>query len=205
MRLGEAARYIGIHPITLRTWTDNGLIPCTRIGTNPLGGQRKYQKQDLDQYLGRDTTPPTPPRLEAHYIRVSGGTGQETSLENQRLELAATATAPITRVYSDKSSGLNQNRPGLTRLLKDANTHTYTTVRVHREDRLARFGVEWIRQLLAKDNISLEILHTDKTGDARDELIRDFTSLIAVFAGRVYGIRSAENRRRLLQETESDV
>jgi predicted site-specific integrase-resolvase len=51
-----------------------------------------------------------------------------------------------------------------------------TVVRVTHEDRLARFGAGWL-------------------------LLEDFTSLVTTFAGRLYGMRSAAARRRLLAES----
>jgi len=72
-----------------------------------------------------------------------------------------------------------------------------TVVRVTREDRLARFGVGWLGHLLAVHGAALDVLHPKKLG-GRDELLEDFVSLVTTFAGRLYGMRSAENRHRLL-------
>ncbi|MBT2394534.1 hypothetical protein [Streptomyces sp. ISL-100] len=43
-------------------------------------------------------------------------------------------------------------------------------------------------------------MHPKKLGGP-DELLEDFISLVTTFAGRLYGMRSAEARRRLLTET----
>jgi predicted site-specific integrase-resolvase len=75
-----------------------------------------------------------------------------------------------------------------------------TVVRVTHEDRLARFGIGWLRQLFAVYGVEVEVLHPKKLG-GRDELLEDFVSLVTTFAGRLYGMRSAENRRRLLAES----
>ena len=198
LRLSQAAEHLGVHPVTLRRWTNEGRIPCERIGTSKLGQERRYRVEDLDHFLGRE--PPITPRLEALYVRVSGSTGQESSLENQEQELRETSVGEIAYVYKDRGSGLNQNRPGLKRLLADANKNRFNVVRVTHEDRLARFGAPWIQQLLAKDNIQLEILHKATDPDAKQELVQDLVSIIASFSGRLYGIRSAENRRRLLEQ-----
>ncbi|MGW1910186.1 hypothetical protein ACWCQS_05310 [Streptomyces sp. NPDC002076] len=47
---------------------------------------------------------------------------------------------------------------------------------------------------------SLRVSKAAKLG-GRDELLEDFVSLVITFAGRLYGMRSAENRRRLLVES----
>lgn len=44
------------------------------------------------------------------------------------------------------------------------------------------------------------VVVSKKTG-GHDELLADFVSLVATFAGRLYGLRSAANRKRLLTET----
>ena len=198
LRLGQAAEYLGVHPVTLRRWTNEGKIPCERVGISQTGKPRRYRQEDLDVFLGR--SPHEPPRCEALYVRVSGATGQDTSLENQEQELRDTSTGEIIKVYRDKASGLNPDRPGLQRLLRDASTGQFNIVRVTHEDRLARFGAPWIQQLLAKDNVQLEILHKATDPDAKQELVQDLISIIASFSGRLYGIRSAENRKRLLEQ-----
>jgi putative resolvase len=48
--------------------------------------------------------------------------------------------------------------------------------------------------------VTVEVLHPKKLG-GRDELLEDLVSLVTMFAGRLYGMRSAENRRRLLAES----
>jgi predicted site-specific integrase-resolvase len=77
---------------------------------------------------------------------------------------------------------------------------TVTVVRVTHEDRLARFGVGWLKRLFAVYGVTVEVLHPKKLG-GRDELLEDFVSLVTTFAGRLYGMRSAENCKRLLAES----
>ncbi|MCW3820906.1 recombinase family protein, partial [Micromonospora sp. DR5-3] len=139
-------------------------------------------------------------RLEGLYVRVSGSAGQESLLEAQEHELRATSTGEIVKVFRDRASGLREDRPGLNRLLRAVADGSVTVVRVTHEDRLARFGVGWLKQLLAVHGATLEVLHPKKLG-GREELLEDFVSLVTTFAGRLYGMRSAENRRRLLAES----
>jgi predicted site-specific integrase-resolvase len=73
-------------------------------------------------------------------------------------------------------------------------------VRVTHEDRLARFGVGWLKRLFAVYGVALEVLHPKKSG-GRDELLEDFVLLVTTFAGRLYGMRSAQARERLLAES----
>jgi putative resolvase len=137
--------------------------------------------------------------LEALYVRVSGSSGQESSLDAQEKELRSTSSGEIVRVFKDRSSGLREDRPGLNRLLQLVADGSVTVVRVTHEDRLARFGVGWLTRLFAVHGVTLEVLHPKKSG-GRDELLEDFVSLVMTFAGRLYGMRSAE-RKRLLADS----
>jgi len=151
----------------------------------------------LDAFAG-EAVATEPVRREALYVRVSGSTGQESSLAAQEQELRDTAAGEVAAVFKDRASGLRENRPGLLRLLHAARSGEFTVVRVTHEDRLARFGTAWLIDLLARDGVTVEVLHAKPGAGGMDELLADFMSLVATFAGRMYGIRSREARARLL-------
>jgi len=50
-------------------------------------------------------------------VRVSGTTGQESSLAAQEEELRASSTGEVVGVFRDRASGLREHRPGLDRVL----------------------------------------------------------------------------------------
>ncbi|PWR16739.1 IS607 family transposase [Micromonospora sicca] len=198
MRLGPAPEYVGVHPVTLRRWADEGRVAVTWVGR-----ERRFDSSLLDVFVGRIEA--VRPRREALYVRVSGSTGQESSLVAQEAELRATAASEVVAVFKDRASGLRENRPGLARLLKAAAAGEFTVVRVTHSDRLARFGGAWLTALLARDGVSVEVLHAKGSAGGVEELLDDFMSLVATFAGRMYGIRSREARRRLLAAAGGDV
>ena len=198
LRLGPAAEYIGVHPVTLRRWADEGRVAVTWVGR-----ERRFDSAALDAFTGHSQ--PQRPRREAFYVRVSGTTGQESSLVAQEAQLRATATAEVVAVFKDKASGLRENRPGLSRLLKAAAAGDFTVVRVTHHDRLARFGTAWLAALLARDGVGVEVLHPKGSAGGVEELLADFMSVVATFAGRMYGIRSREAKRRLLAAAGKDV
>ncbi|WP_455362667.1 recombinase family protein, partial [Streptomyces sp. SYSU K21746] len=92
------------------------------------------------------------------------------------------------------------SRPGLDRLLKRAAAGEFTHVRVTHAGRLARFGTGWLIHVLEHHQVTVEVLHAKGTAGGMEELLDDFMSLVATFAGRMYGMRSREARRRLLAE-----
>lgn len=193
LRLSKAAKRLGVHPVTLRVWADSGKIPVTWVGR-----ERRFSSVDVESM--KVSTDGNRVRLEGLYVRASGSSGQESSLQAQEEELRSTSTGEVVKVFRDRSSGLRENRPGLTRLLDAVADGSVTVVRVTHEDRLARFGVSWLTMLLTLHGATLEVLHPKKLG-GREELLEDFISLVTTFAGRLYGMRSTEAKRRLLAES----
>lgn len=198
LRLKAAAEVLGVHPVTLRRWADEGRVPVVRPGR-----ERRFRTEELERFMG--LAPRAVPRREALYVRVSGTTGQESSLAAQEAELRATSTGEVGGVFRDRASGLREHRPGLDRVLAMARAGQTSVVRVTHEDRLARFGSAWLRQLLERDGVLLEVAHPKGSGGGLEELLEDFTALVATFAGRMYGIRSKEAKRRLLVQAQQKV
>ncbi|MEU6447324.1 IS607 family transposase [Streptomyces sp. NPDC046979] len=195
LRMSKAAKRLGIHPMTLRQWALDGKIPFTWVGR-----ERRFSSVDVENMKRGNNSESSRPRLELLYVRASGSSGQESSLEMQEAELRGTTTGTVVKVVKDRGSGLKENRPGLNRVIAMATDGSVTVVRVTHEDRLARFGVGWLKRLFSVYGVTVEVLHPKKLG-GRDELLEDFVSLVTTFAGRLYGMRSADNRRRLLTES----
>ena len=206
LTVGHAALICGVSKGTLRRWADEGKVPFVTINSR---GDRRFSPSALRAVLSipEPELSVTPcPTKAALYLRVSGSTGQESSLENQEAELKAAAQEAgqdVVMVYKDKGSGLNTRRSGLNKLLKDAQAGMFGVVYVTHEDRLARFGVPWLRQLFDAYGVSLCVVNspakdTGGSNSAQDELVADFISLVASFSGRIYGQRSAEAKAKLL-------
>jgi len=61
LSLHQAAQLLGIHPITLRRWVDNGQIPCM---VTP-GGHRRFDPCDIERTAQKHTFHPRQGSLEA--------------------------------------------------------------------------------------------------------------------------------------------
>ncbi len=48
MTVTQAAKYIGVTPLTLRNWDKQGKLKAVR---NPINGYRVYDKDELDKFL----------------------------------------------------------------------------------------------------------------------------------------------------------
>jgi excisionase family DNA binding protein len=205
LRVGQAAKILGIHVQTLRVWTRQGKIACQTMGTQ---GQRRY-REDVVLAFARELygteAEDAPGRSAILYLRVSGPQGQETSLASQETELRAQAqleSVQVIAVIKDHGSGLNERRTGLLRSLALLKEQQAQELWVTHGDRLARFGLDWLRALIDAYGAKLVILHHKETMAPQEELMADFMALIASFSGRLYGQRSAALRRKLLADAQ---
>jgi predicted site-specific integrase-resolvase len=165
---------LGIHPDTLRRWADNGEINYIRT----KAGQRRY---DVDVYVGRSSTSVT-----VCYARVSSHK-QRDDLERQ-VEFLRNQY-PNAEFVRDIGSGLNFKRKGLKTILERAMSGTHITLVVAHRDRLARFGVELIRQIIERNGGKLVVLE-ETFLSPEQELTNDLLNIVHVFSARMRGLRS---------------
>lgn len=45
---GEAAQLLGLHPNTVRRWSEKGMLKVYRVGTR---GDRRFRRKDIDAFL----------------------------------------------------------------------------------------------------------------------------------------------------------
>jgi putative resolvase len=96
----------------------------------------------------------------------------------------------IAKTYSDVGSGLNDQRKGLLRLLRDVSAGRLDVVVVNYQDRLTRFGMQIIREFLGSWAVRLEVIHpTLMESSPHAELITDLTAILYSFMGRLYRLR----------------
>ena len=51
LTLEEASKMLKVHPGTLRRWDTEGLLKAVRIGSRRGIGDRRYRKEDIENYL----------------------------------------------------------------------------------------------------------------------------------------------------------
>lgn len=122
--MSRAAKRLGLHPMTLRQWAVDGKIPFFWVGR-----ERRFSSVDVENMKRGSDSATSRPRLELLYVRVSGLSGQESSLAAQEEELRATSTGTVVKVVKDRGSGLRENRPGLNRVLAMVCDDSVTVVR----------------------------------------------------------------------------
>lgn len=193
----QAAELLGVKRVTVNNYTSRGKLHPT---ARSIGGRPLYDEDELLKLLGRDS-PDT--RGTAYYARSSNGS--DTLIQSQLDELTQAYGEPD-HTYKDKASGLNENRKGLNKLLDDAAAGKIKTVYVTHRDRLTRFGYEYLKRLLALNNVELISLHEAVSPPhPQEELIRDFMSLLASFSGKYYRLRNKANLHKFLEQVEADL
>lgn len=127
----------------------------------------------------------------AVYARVSTHK-QKDDLTRQADRMSAFANAAglaVVKVVTEVASGVNDNRPKLTALLRD---DSWGTLVVEHKDRLSRVGFGWFEVLLEAQGKRVVVANVAEEEAA--DLMDDFLSIIYSFAARLYGLRSARRR-----------
>ena len=140
--------------------------------------------------------------LTVLYARVSSSENK-TNLENQlnRLrEFAAARGYTIVKEVKEIGSGLNDKRPMLEKVLASDN---WNILLAEHKDRIARFGLNYLNVLLAKQGKQIEIIN--HVLEDKEDLMTDFVSIITSFTARLYGLRRNKRRtEKLIQELQSE-
>src|SRR3984893_2232007 len=182
-RVGAAAHELGLHPMTVRRWIKAGRLQVVQVGR-----EMRIPRSEIERLVGSSDE-----RLLVLYGRVSGH-GQKDDLETQLERLQTWAKTERkgqeALVLSDIGSGLKAGRRHLQRLLKLVCEDKVREVAITCEDRLTRFGQEYLETLFACFDVTLTVLEPGEEKTPEQELTGDLLALIASFSGRLYGMRS---------------
>lgn len=187
LRVSRAAHELGLHPLTVRKWIKAGKIHAIRVGN-----EARIPRSEIERLAGK-----TDGRVLVLYGRVSGH-GQQDDLEVQLQRLQTWAASERkgmeTLVLADIGSGLKASRRQLTRLLKLVCEDKVGEVAITYEDRLTRFGQEYLETLFVCFGVTLTVLEPGAEKTPEQELTEDLLALIASFSGRLYGMRSHKQK-----------
>jgi predicted site-specific integrase-resolvase len=129
------------------------------------------------------------------YARVSSAQNKN-NLERQADRIVKYANASgfsVSNVIKETGSGLNDNRPKLTKLLTDIDV---THIIVEHKDRLTRFGFNYIKNWMASRQCKIIIINKMETD--KEDLMQDFVSLVTSFVARLYGLRRSKRKTEQL-------
>ena len=195
VKIGEAAKILGVNPQTLRRWEEGGMIQPTKRTPK---GTRLYSLQEL---LGvNDLAHPT-----VAYARVSSS-DQKEDLERQHAVLEAFCNKKgwQTEIIRDFGSGMNYNKKGLLRLLELIVDGQMSRLVITHKDRLLRFGAEIVFRICELKGIEIVIINKGEQPSFEEELTQDVMEIMTVFCAKLYGRRSQKSKK-MAQEIDKIV
>jgi len=96
----------------------------------------------------------------------------------------------IAETVVEIGSALNGHRPKLKKLLQNSEIKTIV---VEHNDRLVRFGFEYLESALAAQGRKIIVVDP---GELKDDIVQDMIEVLTSFCARLYGRRSAKNRAK---------
>ena len=185
----EFAELLGVSRIAVIKWIKKGKIVAYNVH-----GRWRIPYSEVEKVLkGVQRI-----RRLAIYARVSSN-AQKDELEGQveALKLWAAKNFPQAEyvVVTDVASGLNEDRRGLRKLIEVARRREIDAVVVAHEDRLTRFGFEYLKTLFNALGVELFVAFEEEPKGYRQELVEDFVEVVTSFAARIYGKRSRKYKK----------
>lgn len=189
IKIGEAAKLLGVTVQTLRRWEKDGqLLPDKKTE-----GQTRYY--DIDRILGlnhknKEST------LTYAYARVSSH-DQKEDLQRQKeaLSIYCIKHGWNYEIISDLGSGMNYKKRGLKNLLDAILGRKIKRLVLTHKDRLLRFGAELIFTLCEIHHVEVVIMNQGEDLSFEEDLAKDVLEIITVFSARLYGARSHKNKK----------
>jgi putative resolvase len=179
MKLSAYAKQVGVTYKTAYQWWKAGQLDAYQLPTGTI--------------IVREAQPSA--TGVALYARVSSA-DQQADVTRQRHRLRDYAAArgyQVVAEVTEIASGLNDERPKLTKLLTDAQVGVIV---VEHRDRLTRFGYGYLTALLEHQGRRVEAIYPS---DTDNDLVDDFVAVITSMAARLYGRRNATRRAAQIQ------
>lgn len=136
------------------------------------------------------------------YARVSSSMNKS-NLNSQADRLANYCAAKgykVQQIIKECASGLNDKRPKLIKMLC---SDVVTIIVVEHQDRLTRFGFNYLKLWLENKGCQIEVIN--EAANDKDDLMQDFVSLVTSFTARLYGLRRSKRRtEKLIKEIQSE-
>jgi predicted site-specific integrase-resolvase len=197
VKVGQAARILGVSVQTLRRWEERGqLLPERRSD----GGTRYYDLEKLLNLKDIETD------LTIAYARASAPEDSDLFKQQvQELESYCQKKGWHYEIIRDKGSGVDHTKMGLRKLLNLIIDKKVKRLVITHKDRLLRIGAELVFALCAARKIEVVILNNQEQPELYEqELLEDMMELVAVFYARLYQT-SDETHQKLLNLVRSFV
>ena len=179
-----------------------------KIGLSYRGAYRLFEQGKIPGAYQLETgtiiVPEDKEKVESEwnvvYARVSSSENRN-NLETQAERVSQFCNAKgwiVNEVVKECASGLNDKRPKLEKIFKERKA---TRIIVEHEDRLTRFGFNYIKVLYPE----CKIVVINEVQEDEEDLMKDFASLVTSFCARLYGRRRSKRKtEELIKELKKD-
>jgi putative resolvase len=201
--IGKASDLLGVSIDSLRLWEQQGKI-------HPVytqGGHRRYKLSDIEEANGsassrNETRVAVYCRTSSHEQKAKGDMERQLG---RVLQYCVEKKYSVVETFEEVASGMSDTRHKLLRLFKLVEEKKIDKVVVEHKDRLSRFMVEFLICYFGSHNVEIEWMSEILGTTYEQELVSDILSLMASFSAKIYGKRSAENRKlkKLAEEAKN--
>jgi len=194
----EAGKLLGVSTKTIQRWDKSGLIKVVRTPN----GRRRIPLSEIKRILSQSTNN----RKAVVYARVSSQKQDNDGNLDRQIErvlrYAKENNYETVRIFRDTASGINDKRKNFWQMIQFVKENQIPYLIVEFEDRLTRFGFEYIKALLSEYGVQIIVAENRETKDKMQELVEDLITIITSFTARIYGARSQKFKK--IQEILKD-
>jgi putative resolvase len=205
LSISQASRILGVCTKTMRRWDENGMLTAD---CRTIGRHRRYSLERLKAFIEENEKVhkkrnKTIAKLQIHsheraaiYARVSASKQREDLVRQAEFLLKKAREQGYSHelLYKYIASGLNDNRSGLKRLIRDAFAGKFSIIFITHKDRLARFGVSLLYQIFHLLGISIieypvDSQTTQEIQTPTSILVKDVLAILTSYSGKLYRLR----------------
>jgi len=187
----EASKLLGVSTKTIQRWDKQGLIKVVRTPK----GRRRIPLSEIKRILSQTTND----RRAVIYARVSSQKqDNDGNLERQVeriLKYAKENNYEVVKIFKDTASGINDKRKNFWKMMQFIKENQVPYLIVEFEDRLTRFGLEYVKALLEEYGTQLVVIENKISKDKMKELVEDLITIITSFTAGIYGARSQKFKK----------
>lgn len=197
----EASKLLGVSTRTIQRWDKQGLIKVVRTPK----GRRRIPLSEIKRILSQTIND----RRAVIYARVSSQKqNNDGNLERQIeriLKYAKEHNYEVIKIFKDTASGINDKRKNFWKMIQFIKENQIPYLIVEFEDRLTRFGIQYIKALLEEYGTQIVVVENKMTKDKAQELVEDLITIITSFTARIYGARSQKFKKvkQLLKDEDT--
>lgn len=198
--ISEVSELTGVTIKTLKIWDNEGKL---KAKYKTAGGHRRYDLDDIENFSGNNIIKQNTQRNIFIYCRVSTKKQQEMgNLIRQKERLIQYCNERqynIIHIFEEVASGLNDKRRELIKMLRRLSE--IDTIIVEYPDRLARFGLNYLKEFCKSLNVNIEVIEEKTQLEPNEEMVNDLISVVTCFSARMYGARGGRKIKKDIEKS----